>query len=326
MRAVQRYDGYRLQHPDFPSVQETTYEVGVVKSYDVENNTCNVNGENLPVFYHCGKSVELHENGGLVNGATAMWETGGTEDVEVTVLCVKGTPRYVIGFADCIPRQCCWEPFGAPEINFLHSWSVEPFQDDYRYSYEMQKRSEVGSKYELVLTSGPTDEGCCCTTNQPINTAGVSAVCTNLAYHNEYDDNGEPLQIMGDSTIIFEWDLLASRSVHYCTVSITAYTSERNRVIILCENSIPDNRPCGELSQGSIVYRQPCNERIEIELGLGHIPITGVELSAAQVSDLVCLCHDSQYHGCSWENYDSFFYPSSCLTASFKYICFKKKI
>lgn len=115
---IPRYDGHRLNHKNFECVTDTTYEVGTVEELR-DNDTALVHVSNsgdmcLPCFYHCGKKAELMPNSSLKDGASAFYECKNNDPLEVIVVCKKNQPVGFIGFADHVPRQCCFEPFTDP--------------------------------------------------------------------------------------------------------------------------------------------------------------------------------------------------------------------
>jgi hypothetical protein len=129
-----RYDGYRLNHKNFGCVTNTTYEVGTVRELR-ENDTALVRISNcgdmsLPCFYHCGKKTELMPNSSLKYGASAFYECKNRNPLEVIVVCVKNQPIGFIGFADHVPRQCCFEPF-YDEAAVADRWTITRGNDRY---------------------------------------------------------------------------------------------------------------------------------------------------------------------------------------------------
>lgn len=108
---------YKLDHPCFREVYETTYIEDVITDIhlgeDYGNsllnlpNTCEVEDSGvLPVFYNCKKGCYADQTGlpigdALVDGVKAF-EVGES----VKVLCEQEEPKYIIGHASHEPRMC----------------------------------------------------------------------------------------------------------------------------------------------------------------------------------------------------------------------------
>jgi hypothetical protein len=130
-KALEKHRGYRLDHPAFRHVYDVTYVKGVVKkSFGNEDDELEVDVEGydsdlLPVFYHCGsdcpediyKQETILGNNALKYGSAAFFK-----DDEVIVLVEKEEPKYVVGFWDKEPHECCFEPFIGPELNSKNPW------------------------------------------------------------------------------------------------------------------------------------------------------------------------------------------------------------
>lgn len=114
---IGKHGFYKLDHPCFREVYETTYKesriVDIQLGSDLNNNllnlpsTCKIeSGEILPVFYNCKKGCYTDETGmvigdALVDGVKAF-EVG--ESIKVGY--EKDAPKYVIGHASHKPKMC----------------------------------------------------------------------------------------------------------------------------------------------------------------------------------------------------------------------------
>lgn len=94
---------YRINHPTFKDVYNTTFKKDVIIAIEEEDNfptgMCQTENHGwLPVFYHCKKHCYdenmrfLQENESLKGGILAF-EVGD----EVKILIEKGNPKYVVG-------------------------------------------------------------------------------------------------------------------------------------------------------------------------------------------------------------------------------------
>lgn len=108
---------YKLDHPCFREVYETTYIEDVITDIHLGEgcdnsllnlpNTCEVEDSGvLPVFYNCKKGCYADQTGlpigdALVDGVKAF-EVGES----VKVLCEQEEPKYIIGHARHEPRMC----------------------------------------------------------------------------------------------------------------------------------------------------------------------------------------------------------------------------
>lgn len=108
---------YRINHPTFRDVYNTTFEKDVIIEIEEEDNfptgMCRTENHGwLPVFYHCKKHCYdenmrfLQENESLKGGILAF-EVGD----EVKILIEKGNPKYVVGHIKHSPSIMCKDIF-----------------------------------------------------------------------------------------------------------------------------------------------------------------------------------------------------------------------
>ena len=108
---------YKLDHPCFREVYETTYIEDAITNIhigeDLSNsmlnlpNTCEMAESGiLPVFYNCKKGCYTDETGKIVGQALVDGVKAFEVGESVKVLCEKGEPQCVIGHASHVPRMC----------------------------------------------------------------------------------------------------------------------------------------------------------------------------------------------------------------------------
>jgi hypothetical protein len=106
IEVISKNEGSRVNHPEFVDVQNVTFRIGTIEDFEMAadhrlTDMCKVDGEWLPVFYHCKRqcyeadTADLRSNGSLRGGAMAF-EVG----MDVKVLLECGHLKYVIAHAE----------------------------------------------------------------------------------------------------------------------------------------------------------------------------------------------------------------------------------
>lgn len=262
---IEKYDGYRLDHPCFRHVYEITYkEMKVTDCWvsDKDEVLLRVDKEYVPVFYHCGKSTEKSGDLGLLYGANAFYEWKDGNGQKAIVGHVKGKPAFIVGFADYEPRFCCTEPiFKKPE-----TWEPKDLYDNAGPDHKASATGVAGFKkvdgmmqYFAELkanTKGPLPVQC---GGPGVGIKGYAIAEPRDALRVQVREFGERFGIpyRGDCSVVFNYDFNCDKIIEETAIWIIAQAGKRYKRIRIAGDPLKIDVDC------------PTNQIVELPLDIG---------------------------------------------------------